>query len=120
MSTTIKAPYRRLLAITVIELLGNMSPQEAQIELIEELLLSMIICQTHRVYEQHLSAKEQLCLMLIAKGKAYVCIARLMSTTVPQVMEYCSAILKKLRCDSLEQAVFEYVCYYGMQREYKN
>lgn len=98
------------MSIELLSRLGIDTPTERQINIIESLLSSSVICRPV-FFNERLNEKENLCLLLAAQGKSSKETALLLELTQTQVEFYRKEIRRKLVCDSMAQAVFEGIRY---------
>ena len=94
----------------VLFICGNPSPTTNQCELMTDLLdYVMINPGTKGIHL--LSERERTCLFWIAHGKSTEEMAPLMRVKLSTIQTYRNRIRKKLRCQTLAQAVFLTMCY---------
>ncbi|MDQ8039382.1 MAG: LuxR C-terminal-related transcriptional regulator [Rickettsiella sp.] len=102
--------------LELLEKLGNKSPTEVQVEIVESFLNNFM---EEHFLPQKLSPRETSCLLLAAKGKTVQDSAKLMNVKVSTVRTWRNNILGKLGCRSMAQAIFKgihygYLCLYPL------
>lgn len=94
------------LAVRLLEELGNYTPNQNQIDLLERVLASSCI-DRRLVFDKNLTAMEKACLFWAAKGMTSEETAELLKVAVSTVETHRSKIKRKLQCRNITQAVFE-------------
>jgi DNA-binding CsgD family transcriptional regulator len=98
------------LAIEFLEKLGNKTPSQPQINLMES-LISKVGIEQKISFDHKLSARETACLLLIAQGKTSDETAAMLGVKSSTIKTYHKKIKRKLACANLAQAVFQGIRY---------
>jgi DNA-binding CsgD family transcriptional regulator len=89
----------------LLERLGSKTPTLEQMQLLEA-YINTVFVQHRFMLHPKLTAREIHCLLLAAKGKTILEIAKIMDVKISTVKSCRSRILKKLHCHSMAHAVF--------------
>lgn len=98
------------MAIEMLALLGSCSPSVKQVEMMKT-ILSRVIVVKELLFSAHLSTADCLCLFWVSRGKTTAEIAELMEKTPDAINDHKKEIQEKLSCSTMEQAVFEAMCF---------
>ena len=93
-------------AIELLEQLGLDKPNQAQIDLMES-IVSTVMVKKKLLFDTRLTPKEQFFLYWVARGKTMTQAGELLDLTMLEVDEYHNQVRTKLHCHTLTQAVFE-------------
>jgi DNA-binding CsgD family transcriptional regulator len=99
--------YYNYLAIRLLEFMGNDSPTQEQINIIEEVIASSNASRINLTFSSKLNDKEIACLYWAAQGKSSAQTAKIMRMSKSSVELYRKNIKKKLNCTNITQSVFE-------------
>lgn len=91
--------------LELLERLGSKTPSLEQMKLLEA-YINTVFVQHRFMLHPKLTAREIHCLLLAAKGKTILEIAKIMDVKISTVKTCRSRILKKLHCHSMAHAVF--------------
>jgi DNA-binding CsgD family transcriptional regulator len=94
-----------LLVNKLLSCLGNDKPLAFQIELMSR-LLSQITVIHQLILDARLTEREQACLLLAAQGYSAKETANLLNCEITTIQTHRKAILMKLKCSNMTQAVF--------------
>ena len=97
-------------AIQYLSVLGNETPSQKQIDLME-MLVAKVTIEQQLTFDKRLSDKEKNCLLLAAIGKNTEETAKLLKLRRNTVKKYRLYILRKLNCNNIAHAVFEGIRY---------
>lgn len=102
-----QAKIKNQVAWEFVEQLGIPNPTNYQLELVENLISSISSLQIKKIaFHQKLSQKESLCLYWTALGKTAEQTAELLRVKKQTILTHRKEIKRKLKCDSMAQAVF--------------
>lgn len=114
MSTLNNSQSLNYLAIDLLEKLGNKTPNQPQIDLMES-LISKVSIEQRLSFDHKLSARESACLLLAAQGKTSDETAEMLGVKSSTIKTYHKKIKRKLACASLAHAVFRGIRYGYLQ-----
>lgn len=103
------------LSIEILDKLGNASPSESQIELME-LLISGVLTSHKVCFPECLTQEEIICLYWAAHGLSAAKTANLLKISFSEVESRRKTIMRKLSCKTMAQAVFRGITF--MQQSY--
>ncbi len=105
----LKEAYTTSLSIDLLEYLGNTSPTQDQIEVLESIVTKVSTIED-MIFSSNLTNREIACLYWAAMGKTATKTAEILGIQPVTVDQYRKEIKKKLACKSMAEAVFK-----GMQ-----
>ena len=99
--------YYNFLAIRLLEFIGNDSPTQEQIDIVEQVIASSNSLRINLNCSDKLNDKEIACLYWAAQGKSSAQTAKILKMSKSSVELYRKHIKRKLNCSTITQAVFE-------------
>lgn len=102
--------HMNYMAIELLEIFGNQSPTQSQIDLAQE-LLSTFALPTSLSFDKRLTKRETMILLLVAHGRTSQETANVLKIQASTVETHRAEIKRKLECRNIAQAVFKGIQY---------